>query len=92
MAEKPTAEKTEQPTPKKLEKAKNKGVVPQSQEFTSTVTLLVLVAMVTLLGPNLLQWFIMQIKCALSGFDNGVFADGNSFGYGNHGNERELQF
>ncbi|MHC4763452.1 MAG: EscU/YscU/HrcU family type III secretion system export apparatus switch protein, partial [Planctomycetota bacterium] len=33
MAEKPAAEKTEQPTPKRLRKAREKGQVAQSQEL-----------------------------------------------------------
>jgi flagellar biosynthesis protein FlhB len=49
------AEKTEQPTTRRLSKARGKGQVPQSQELTSIVTLLVLVAMLALLAPNLLQ-------------------------------------
>jgi flagellar biosynthesis protein FlhB len=56
-----SAQKTEQPTSRKLSKAKGKGQVPQSQELTSIVTLLVLVAMIALLAPNLLQWFMLQI-------------------------------
>ncbi|MHC4555824.1 MAG: flagellar biosynthesis protein FlhB [Planctomycetota bacterium] len=72
------AEKTEQPTFKKLEKAKKKGQLPQSQELMSVVTLLVLVAMVALLGPNLMQWFIVQIRQGMS-CENGVFANTDSF-------------
>jgi len=79
MPENPAAERTEQPTPKKLEKAWRKGQVPQSQELTSVATLLVLVGMLFLLGPNLLQWFIMQIESTFNRFDTGVFADVKSF-------------
>ncbi len=79
MAEKPAAEKTEQPTPKKLEKAWKKGMVPQSQELTSVATLVVLVGIVALLGPDLLQWFIMQIKSTFTRCDTGVFANSQSF-------------
>jgi len=79
MAEKPAAEKTEQPTPKKLEKAWKKGMVPQSQELTSVATLVVLVGIVALLGPDMLQWFIMQIKSTFTRCDTGVFANSQSF-------------
>lgn len=72
------AEKTEQPTPKKLSKARGKGQVPQSQELTSIVTLLVLVAMITLLAPNLMQWFMLQIRQGMS-CENGIFADSGGF-------------
>jgi flagellar biosynthetic protein FlhB len=78
MAEQPAAERTERPTPRKLQKAREKGQVPQSQELTSIATLLVLVAMLTLLGPNLLQWFTIQIRQGMS-CHNGVFADTQVF-------------
>ncbi len=78
MAEQPAAEKTHQPTPRRLQKARQKGQLPQSQELMSIATLFVLVAMVTLLGPNLLQWTTMQIKQGMS-CDNGVFANTETF-------------
>jgi len=78
MAEQPAAEKTEQPTPRRLEKARQKGQVPQSQELTSVATLLVLVMMVALLAPSLLEWFIVRMKQGLMCQTN-VFADSKSF-------------
>jgi len=78
MPEKPAAEKTEQPTPKKLERSRRKGHVPQSQELSSAATILVLVAMVALSAPGLLEWFIMQTKQGLS-CQNSVFADSKTF-------------
>ena len=72
------AEKTEQPTSKKLSKARGKGQVPQSQELTSIVTLLVLVAMIAFLAPNLMQWFMVQIRQGMS-CENGIFADSGGF-------------
>ena len=78
MPEKPAAERTEQPTPKKLERARKKGKVPQSQELTSIVTLLALIMIVALLGPSLLQWFIMQVKHGMS-CEIAVFADSRAF-------------
>ena len=72
------AEKTEQPTSKKLSKARGKGQVPQSQELTSIVTLLVLVAMIALLAPNLMQWFMLQIRQGMS-CENDIFADSGGF-------------
>jgi len=80
MPEQPAAERTEYPTPKRLEKAREKGQVPQSQELTSIVTLLVLVAMVALLSPSMLKWCIIQIKSTCGGsYENTVFADSKSF-------------
>jgi flagellar biosynthetic protein FlhB len=78
MAEQSASEKTEQPTPKRLEKARAKGQVPQSEEVTSVATLLVLVAMVALLSPNLMRWAQTELKedifCQTS-----VFADTKTF-------------
>ena len=78
MAEKPAAEKTHYPTPRKLQKAREKGQLPQSEELMSVVTLLVLVAMVALLGPSLAKWFTVQIKHGMS-CENVVFADPEAF-------------
>jgi len=78
MPEKPAAERTEQPTPKKLEKARKKGQVPHSQELTSIVTLLALIMIVALMAPSLLRWSITQVKYGMSS-DIAVFADSISF-------------
>ncbi len=78
MAEQPAAEKTQYPTFRKLQKARKRGHLPQSQELTSVVTLLVLVAMVALLGPSLTQWFIVQIRHGVS-CENSVFANTEAF-------------
>ncbi len=78
MPEKPAAERTEQPTPKKLEKARKKGQVPHSEELTSIVTLLALILIVALMAPSLLQWFITQLRQGMS-CENAVFADSLSF-------------
>jgi len=72
------AERTEQPTGRRLSKARGKGQVPQSQELTSTVTLLVLVAMIAVLAPNLMQWFMVQIRQGIS-CEKGIFADSSGF-------------
>jgi len=78
MPEKPAAERTEQPTPKKLEKARKKGQVPHSQELTSIVTLLALIMVVALMAPSLLKWSITQVKHGMS-CEIAVFADSISF-------------
>lgn len=78
MAEKPAAEKTHHPTPRKLQKARQKGHLPQSQELTSVVTFLVLVAMVALLAPSLTKWFVIQIRHGLS-CENVVFSSSEAF-------------
>lgn len=78
MADKPAAEKTEQPTPKKLSKAKEKGQVPQSQEFASVATLSVLVTAVALLGPSLMDWLTEGMKDGISSSGT-VLADSRTF-------------
>ncbi len=78
MADKPVAEKTEQPTPKRLRKAREKGQVAQSQELPAAVSIVVLVMVLALSAPALLQWFIMQMKQGMSG-QIGVFADSKTF-------------
>lgn len=78
MAEKPAAEKTHYPTFRRLQKARQKGNLPQSQELMSVMTLLVLVVMVALLGPDLFEWFIVQIENGIS-CQNAVFTNTESF-------------
>ncbi|MGD2094434.1 MAG: flagellar biosynthesis protein FlhB [Phycisphaerales bacterium] len=72
------AERTEKPTGRRLSKARGQGQVPQSQELTSIVTLLVLVAMVTFLAPNLLRWLMIQVRQGMT-CDNSIFFDNKSF-------------
>lgn len=78
MADKPAAERTEQPTPRKLKKAKDKGQVPQSQELSSTVTLIVLIAMIAISGPSLLNWLKHQMELGFN-CDNSAFTNTQSF-------------
>ncbi len=78
MPEQSAAERTELPTQRKLNKAREKGQVPQSQEFTSVATLLILITVLVLLGPHLLQWFIMQIREGIS-CENSIFTNPRTF-------------
>jgi len=78
MADKPAAEKTEQPTPRRLNKAREEGQVPQSQEMGSAVTLVVLLVTVALLGPHLFQWFQSQVESGLAA-QTDVFVDPQAF-------------
>lgn len=78
MAEQPAAEKRYHPTFRKLQKARQRGHLPQSQELMSVATLLVLVAAVALLGPSLTKWFIVQIKHGML-CENVVFSDTEAF-------------
>jgi flagellar biosynthetic protein FlhB len=78
MAEKPSAEKTEQPTQKRLEKAEEEGQVAQSQELPAVVAVAALTLVLALSAPSLLRWFIFQIEQGLAG-NPGVFTNNESF-------------
>jgi len=78
MADKPAAEKTEQPTPRKLSKAREQGQVPQGPELMSAVSIVVLVTMVAFSAPGLMQWFTMQLREGMSHTDT-VFANNKTF-------------
>jgi flagellar biosynthesis protein FlhB len=78
MAEKPAAEKTEQPTSKRLQKARQEGQVPQGQEMGTAVTLMVLLVTVAFLAPGLFEWFKAKIEAGLS-CEVAAFADSHTF-------------
>lgn len=58
--------RTEKPTPRRLEKAREEGQVLQSQEMLSAATLISLVGAAALLGPWLVRWSRKQITEGLS--------------------------
>jgi len=78
MAEKPAAEKTEQPTPRRIAKARQKGQVPQSQELPSVVILIVLLITVALLAPELMRWFTAQMRQGMS-CQTSIFTNSKNF-------------
>lgn len=78
MADKPAAEKTEQPTLRRLQKAKKEGQVAQSEELPAVVSIVVLVMVLALFAPTLLQWFIVQMEQGMSG-QISVFSDSKAF-------------
>ena len=78
MPDKPAAERTEQPTPKRKKKAREQGQVPQSQEFVSVISLAALAIMTALMGPKLMQWFMTEMNKGFS-CQNFVFADTAAF-------------
>ena len=78
MAEKPAAEKTEQPTAKRLRKAREKGQVAQSQELPAAFSIVVLVIALSLYAPSLLRWFMLQMEQGISS-ETSVFANKNAF-------------
>ena len=84
MAEKPAAEKTEQPTPRRLEKAREEGQVVQSQELPAVAAVVVLTFVLALTGPGILKWFIRLMERGLSANPD-VFSGNESFTrYFNH--------
>jgi len=66
MPDQPAAEKTEQPTPRKLRKAQEGGQVPQSQELAAAVALMVLLLALAVLAPGLFRWCKSQLESGLS--------------------------
>jgi flagellar biosynthetic protein FlhB len=78
MPEKPAAERTEQPTPRRLQKAKEKGQVPRSQELASVLTITTMVITLGLLAPSIFRWFIARAKDGLSG-QTSMFSNSNIF-------------
>lgn len=66
MPDQPAAEKTEQPTPRKLRKAQERGQVAQSRELAAAVTLLVLLLALAVLAPGLFRWSKSQLESGLS--------------------------
>jgi flagellar biosynthesis protein FlhB len=55
MAEKPAQEKTEQPTPKRLQQAREKGQVARSRELTTMVVLMVSAACLIMIGDDIIS-------------------------------------
>ncbi len=66
MADKPLSEKTEQPTPRRLQKAKEEGQVAQSQELPATFTIAAMVIALAIGAPGLCRWFADIIKDGIS--------------------------
>ena len=55
-------EKTEDPTSKRLSKAREEGQVPNSQEFMSALSLIVLCATTAKVGPRFTQWAMHEMR------------------------------
>ncbi len=71
-------DKTEQPTPRRLEKAREEGQVPQSQEILSAATLIALTAATALLGPWFVRWCRQRLLTALE-LDTSVLDNSQAF-------------
>jgi flagellar biosynthetic protein FlhB len=66
MAEDSGQEKTEDPTPKRLKEAREKGDVPRSKELNTTVLLMVSAAAVLFLGAGIISDLGQMMKDSLS--------------------------
>jgi flagellar biosynthesis protein FlhB len=66
MADASAAEKTEQPTAKRLQEARSKGNVPQIQELVSVVTLLALIVAIALSSEHLAGWATSLVREGMS--------------------------
>lgn len=78
MPEKPASERTEQPTSKRLDKAKSEGQIPQSEELVSCASILALVAIVAFLAPSLCRWCAREIEQGMS-CETSVFSSSKAF-------------
>ena len=65
MADKPASEKTEQATPERLRKAREKGQVAQSQEVPSAIITGGVLLILALNAPAMLGWFGNTLREAL---------------------------
>ena len=66
MADKPAAERTEPPTPKRLEKARQEGQVAQSSEIPSAMMVSMLLILLILMAAPLYWWFVSLVRNGLS--------------------------
>jgi len=66
MAKSTGQERTEQPTTKRMNKARKEGQIAQSKELCSAFTLITLLLMLCLFGPTLLRFFLSQLRQGLS--------------------------
>jgi len=80
MADKSASEKTEQPTPKKINDTRKKGQVATSQEVLSFFSILILVTATAFSAPHLMRWFTSIVTEGLSG-QISIFNNKASFMY-----------
>ncbi len=71
-------DKTEDPTPQRLEKAREEGQIPRSRELTSLLILLVGVCVIWLGGESLARRLASLLSSGLR-FDHSIINDPISF-------------
>lgn len=78
MADGSASEKTEKPTYRRLQKAQEQGQVAHSEELPNVVAILALVMVLFVFAPDVLRWFIHQMKAGMAG-QNNIFTDNETF-------------
>jgi len=78
MAERPAAEKTEQPTPRRLVKAREKGKAAESRELPAAFCVSALVLVLAFRAGRLLDWFVLQMREGM-GCRTDMFSDSETF-------------
>ena len=78
MPDQSAAERTEQPTARRLQKARSKGNVPQIQELVSVVTLLALIVTIAMTSHQLADWATALTREGLS-CQTRFFTNGDAF-------------
>ncbi len=66
MSDKPASERTEQPTPERLKKARKEGQIPESKEVPSAMTIIALLLGLLALGGRIMQWLTERITEGLT--------------------------
>ncbi|MDU5781159.1 MAG: flagellar biosynthesis protein FlhB [Pantoea sp.] len=74
MAEESDAEKTEAPTPHRLEKARKEGQIPRSKELTSLLLLLTGWALLSMAGEHMVRQLARLLRQGLS-FEHSLLLD-----------------
>lgn len=62
MAEDTGQERTEQPTPRRIQQAREKGQVPTSRELNTMLAMLIAGAGIMLIGPGIVENFLQMFK------------------------------
>jgi flagellar biosynthetic protein FlhB len=78
LAESSASEKTEKPTSRRLQKAQEQGQVAQSEELPNVVAILALVMVLFVFAPDMMRWFVQQMKIGMSA-QNNIFTDNETF-------------
>jgi flagellar biosynthesis protein FlhB len=78
MAEQSAADRTEQPTSRRLSKAKSEGQFPASPELVNALALAALLLTLYMMSSYLLEWFTSQVREGLV-CEHTMFANSASF-------------